>query len=66
IKAHYYRVHRDINPTGIVPLGPDLADWMQPHGREALGGSPFGAGTAPGPLPSDEVVTDQLGTHRLG
>ena len=66
IKAHYYRVHRDINPTGIVPLGPDLADWVQPHGREALGGSPFGAGTAPGPLRSDEVVTDQLGTHRLG
>ena len=23
IKRHYYRVHRDINPTGIVPAGPD-------------------------------------------
>ncbi|MEJ7561738.1 MAG: glutathione S-transferase C-terminal domain-containing protein, partial [Ilumatobacteraceae bacterium] len=23
IKVHYYRVHRDINPTGIVPRGPD-------------------------------------------
>ncbi|MEJ7719500.1 MAG: glutathione S-transferase C-terminal domain-containing protein [Ilumatobacteraceae bacterium] len=22
IKVHYYRVHRDINPTGIVPRGP--------------------------------------------
>jgi len=25
IKAHYYRVHRDINPTGIVPAGPARA-----------------------------------------
>ena len=24
IKRHYYVVHRDINPTGIVPVGPDL------------------------------------------
>ncbi len=24
IKAHYYRSHEAINPTGIVPLGPDL------------------------------------------
>jgi putative glutathione S-transferase len=24
IKAHYYRSHRDINPTGIVPAGPRL------------------------------------------
>ena len=23
IKQHYYVVHRDINPTGIVPRGPD-------------------------------------------
>ena len=27
IKRHYYEVHRDINPTGIVPKGPDLGDW---------------------------------------
>ena len=25
IKRHYYEVHRTINPTGIVPVGPDLA-----------------------------------------
>jgi len=37
IKAHYYRVHDDINPTGIVPKGPDPAVWVTPHGREALG-----------------------------
>jgi glutathionyl-hydroquinone reductase len=36
IKAHYYVVHTDINPTGIVPKGPDLAGWQEPHGRERL------------------------------
>lgn len=25
IKQHYYIVHADINPTGIVPKGPDLS-----------------------------------------
>lgn len=48
IKAHYYRVHRDINPTGIVPVGPSMGNWMEPHGRESLGGRPFGEGTPPG------------------
>ena len=33
IKQHYYRVHTDINPTGIVPMGPDLSGWLTPHGR---------------------------------
>ncbi len=56
IKSHYYEVHLDINPTGIVPLGPDLTGWAAPHGREALGGEPFGDGTPPGPPPADEVV----------
>jgi putative glutathione S-transferase len=56
IKRHYYEVHRDINPTGIVPAGPDLANWMEAHGREALGGRPFGEGTPPGPPPPAEVV----------
>lgn len=46
IKQHYYRVHTDLNPTAIVPLGPEL-EWRAPHGRESLGGSPFGAGTPP-------------------
>ncbi|WP_405161122.1 glutathione S-transferase C-terminal domain-containing protein [Nocardia sp. NBC_01499] len=49
IKKHYYVVHRDINPTGIVPKGPDLANWLTPHGRESLGGRPFGDGTPPPP-----------------
>ena len=36
IKRHYYVVHAGINPTGIVPQGPDLAGWLTPHGRERL------------------------------
>jgi putative glutathione S-transferase len=24
IKGHYYQSHRTINPTGIVPLGPEI------------------------------------------
>jgi len=58
IKSHYYEVHTDINPTGIVPLGPDLGSWATPHGREELGGRPFGDGTPPGPpLPEEQVDT---------
>src|SRR3954452_225331 len=49
IKKHYYVVHRDINPTGIVPRGPDLSGWLTPSGREQLGGSPFGDGAPPPP-----------------
>lgn len=56
IKRHYYRVHRDINPTGVVPVGPDLTGWLSAHGREALGGRPFGDGTAPPPPPPEETV----------
>jgi putative glutathione S-transferase len=58
IKRHYYCVHRDINPTGIVPAGPDLEGWLLPHDRDALGGRPFGDGSPPGPPPADEVVAD--------
>jgi glutathionyl-hydroquinone reductase len=32
IKRHYYITHGDINPTGIVPLGP-LLELDAPHGR---------------------------------
>jgi putative glutathione S-transferase len=49
IKRHYYLVHRDINPTGIVPAGPDLTNWLDPHDRAKLGGRPFGHGTPPPP-----------------
>jgi putative glutathione S-transferase len=56
IKRHYYQVHRDINPTGVVPVGPDLTGWTSAHGREALGGRPFGDGTPPPPPASEEAV----------
>ncbi|MFJ4647104.1 glutathione S-transferase family protein [Streptomyces bobili] len=56
IKRHYYQVHTGINPTRIVPLGPDLSGWLSPHHRERLGGRPFGDGTPPGPVrPGEEV-----------
>ncbi|MEM1146004.1 MAG: glutathione S-transferase family protein [Pseudomonadota bacterium] len=35
IKTHYYASHRTINPTGVVPLGPDV-DYTSEHGRGAL------------------------------
>lgn len=30
IKRHYYASHKTINPTGVVPLGPDI-DYSQPQ-----------------------------------
>lgn len=33
IKRHYYNSHRMINPTGVVPLGPEI-DYLSPHRRE--------------------------------
>jgi putative glutathione S-transferase len=35
IKTHYYVSHLTINPTGIIPLGPEQ-DFNLPHGRENL------------------------------
>jgi glutathionyl-hydroquinone reductase len=56
IKQHYYGTHLDINPTGVVPLGPDETAWATAHHREELGGSPFGDGTPPGPVRAEEAV----------
>ena len=56
IKQHYYGVHTSVNPSGIVPLGPDVSGWLTPHGREELGGRPFGDGTPPPPPPEPERV----------
>ena len=36
IKHHYYASHAGINPTRIVPKGPEI-DFSTPHGREGLG-----------------------------
>jgi putative glutathione S-transferase len=61
-KEHYYRVHTNLNPSQIVPAGPDLSGWLEPHGRSELGGRPFGDGTPPGPPPPGERVTDGPGS----
>ena len=36
IKRHYYGSHRNVNPTGIVPIGPAL-DFAEPHDRGRFG-----------------------------
>jgi putative glutathione S-transferase len=36
IKRHYYGSHRNINPSGIVPIGP-LIDFTLPHDRDRFG-----------------------------
>jgi len=61
IKQHYYIVHKDINPTGIVPDGPDLSGWRTAHHREQLGGRPFGDGTPPPPPLPTEIVPEGQG-----
>jgi glutathionyl-hydroquinone reductase len=55
-KQHYYLVHKNLNPSGIVPDGPDLSGWLTPHHRGQLGGRPFGDGTPPAPpVPAEQV-----------
>jgi putative glutathione S-transferase len=56
IKRHYYLVQSDINPTRVVAVGPDLRGWLTAHGRESLGGQPFGDGTPPDPPPAEEMT----------
>ncbi|WP_157016996.1 glutathione S-transferase family protein [Mesorhizobium xinjiangense] len=41
IKHHYYGSHKTINPTGIVPAGPEL-DYAAPYDRERLAALPVG------------------------
>ena len=36
IKKHYYVVQSDVNPSGIVPRGPTVERWLEPHGREGI------------------------------
>ncbi|MGE8497546.1 MAG: glutathione S-transferase family protein [Pseudomonas sp.] len=38
IKSHYYASHRTINPTGVIPKGPEQ-DFTRPHDRERLPGN---------------------------
>jgi putative glutathione S-transferase len=37
IKRHYYYTHDDLNPTRIVPIGPEENLLLSSHGREHLG-----------------------------
>ena len=37
IRNHYYQSHEQLNPTRIVPVGPDI-DFSAPHGRGAFAG----------------------------
>jgi glutathionyl-hydroquinone reductase len=34
-KQHYYGSHESVNPTGIVPKGPEI-DYLEPHDRDRL------------------------------
>ena len=61
IKQHYYGVHKSLNPSRVVPLGPDVRNWLEPHSRAELGGRPFGDGTPPGPVHPGEEVPPLLG-----
>ena len=36
IKKHYYVVQSDVNPSGIVPEGPTVERWLEPHRREGI------------------------------
>jgi len=35
IKEHYYRSQKEVNPSQVVPVGPEI-DFTGPHGRERL------------------------------
>ena len=48
-RSTYGNVHRDVNPTGIVPKGMNLAGPLTAPPR-GLGGHPFETATAPGPI----------------
>lgn len=66
IKEHYFIVHKEVNPTQVVPVGPDLSGLTSEHGREALGGTPFAEGaTAPGPVKDGEQIKNPLTTEGI-
>lgn len=41
IKKHYHLCCVNNNPNKILPKGPDLSVWEQPHGRESLSKDPL-------------------------
>ncbi|WKD57806.1 Glutathionyl-hydroquinone reductase YqjG [Corynebacterium capitovis DSM 44611] len=57
IKKHYFITHAEINPTGVVPVGPDMSWLREPHGRQRLGSSPYAPSTTqPGPIKEVEEL----------
>lgn len=57
IKQHYFIVHKEVNPTQVVPVGPDMSWLAQQHDRDRFGGRPFAEGTTlPGALPRGEEL----------
>lgn len=57
IKEHYFVVHSQINPTQIVPVGPDMSWLMDAHDRDRFETDTWGpGGTAPEPPLKAEVV----------
>lgn len=54
IMQYFYLASPHLNPSGIVPRGPEQGVWLTDHGRHEVGGRPFGEGTPPGPVPEDE------------
>lgn len=62
IKDHYYVVHTEINPTSIVPLGPALDGWLEPHDRDRFDTNTWGDGGTPPPPPLAAEVPDPAHT----
>ena len=57
-KEHYFGVHRQINPSGVIPIGPDLSGWTTSHDRAELSDDPWLDGTAPSPVRASEVPSN--------
>ena len=57
IKEHYFIVHTEINPTKIIPVGPNM-DWlMEDHDRDRFWQPAFRRRHRPsGPVPKGEEV----------
>jgi putative glutathione S-transferase len=65
-KTHYYGSHRAINPTGIVPIGPEL-DFNAPHRRDVEFPSPAAASSSflsDEPAVADDETTVEVPTIR--
>ncbi len=61
-QAHYYIVHRDLNPHGIVPRGPDLSGWLSPQRPRGTGW--VRSTPPPGPVRAGEEVPNPLTDRR--